>query len=246
MEKFLGEYALNQIYNEDSYLAIKKIKDKSVDCIYIDIPYLYQIGGTSSKLLGVRLQNLYSEIKDISNGINFSIFEEMKRIMKKVNIFIWCSTLQIKDIIDFWCSFPDIKMEIMVWCKKNPVPKNNSLLSDVEYCLWFREKGVKVNGDYFNKSKFYVSSTETKLKKIYKHPTIKPLKMVKNHILCATEINDLVVDFFSGSGTTALACKKTYRNFLCFEINKDYYLNSLKRLDEKLVDETDYEQITLF
>lgn len=93
MENNLGEYALNQIYNEDSYLAIKKIKDKSVDCIYIDIPYLYQIGGTSSKLLGVRLQNLYSEIKDISNGIDFSIFEEMKRIMKKVNIFIWCSTL---------------------------------------------------------------------------------------------------------------------------------------------------------
>lgn len=38
-------YVLNQIYNENSFLAIKKIKDRSIDCIYIDIPYLLQKGG---------------------------------------------------------------------------------------------------------------------------------------------------------------------------------------------------------
>ncbi len=183
----------------------------------------------------------------MSNGVDFFIFKEMKRIMKKVNIFIWCSTLQMKDIIDYWCSFPNIKMEIIVWCKSNPVPKNNGLLSDVEYCLWFREKGIKVRGNYFNKSKFYVSSSEVRLKKIFKHPTIKPLEMVMNHILCSTNENDLVVDFFSGSGTTALACKRLKRNFLCFEIRKDYYLSSLKRLNEEIIDDhMNYEQMKLF
>ena len=36
----LGKYETNQIYNEDSYKAIKEIPDKSIDCIYVDIPYI--------------------------------------------------------------------------------------------------------------------------------------------------------------------------------------------------------------
>lgn len=39
------KYELNQIYNEDSYKAIKEIPDKSIDCIYVDIPYIIQSGG---------------------------------------------------------------------------------------------------------------------------------------------------------------------------------------------------------
>lgn len=41
----LGNYELNKIYCEDSYEAIKKIPDKSIDLIYVDIPYLYDSGG---------------------------------------------------------------------------------------------------------------------------------------------------------------------------------------------------------
>ena len=36
----LGRFELDNIYNEDCYTAIKDIPDKSVDCIYVDIPYL--------------------------------------------------------------------------------------------------------------------------------------------------------------------------------------------------------------
>lgn len=241
-------YELNNIYNEDSYSAVKKIENNSVDCIYIDIPYLYYKGGKSSLLLGERLFNLYEDIKDITNGIDYSIFDEFKRVMKKVNIFIWCSTLQIKDVIDYWLSIDNVKMELLVWCKTNPVPKNNGLLTDVEYCLWFREKGIKINGNYYNKSKFYVSSTNRFDKKLYKHSTIKPLEFVKNHILCATNEHDLVIDFFSGSGTTAVACKSLNRNFICFEIRKDYYINSLLRLNNECLVEnkSNYEQLRLF
>lgn len=41
----LGEYKLNEIYNEDSYEAIKKIPDKSIDLIVTDPPYEWQRGG---------------------------------------------------------------------------------------------------------------------------------------------------------------------------------------------------------
>lgn len=41
----LGEFELDQIYNLDCYEAIKKIPDKSIDCIYTDIPYNMTFGG---------------------------------------------------------------------------------------------------------------------------------------------------------------------------------------------------------
>lgn len=40
----LGRFELNKVYNEDCYKAIKDIPDKSIDCIYVDIPYLFMGG----------------------------------------------------------------------------------------------------------------------------------------------------------------------------------------------------------
>ena len=45
---------LNKIYNMDCYTAIKEIADKSVDCIYTDVPYLYCNGGQGHSELSVR------------------------------------------------------------------------------------------------------------------------------------------------------------------------------------------------
>lgn len=41
----IGRFELNKVYCEDSYKAIKELPDKSVDCIYTDIPYLIAHGG---------------------------------------------------------------------------------------------------------------------------------------------------------------------------------------------------------
>ena len=43
---------------------------------------------------------------------------------------------------------------------------------------------------------------------------------------------DLIADFFSGSGTTAIACHNLKRNFICVEKDKEYYAASVKRLEE--------------
>lgn len=47
-----------------------------------------------------------------------------------------------------------------------------------------------------------------------------------------TEENDLVLDCFSGSGTTAVACHNLKRRFICIEKDKDYYEASVKRLED--------------
>jgi DNA modification methylase len=45
--------------------------------------------------------------------------------------------------------------------------------------------------------------------------------------------NDLVLDCFSGSGTTAIACHRLKRRFICIEKDKDYWEASCKRLEEE-------------
>jgi DNA modification methylase len=237
----LGCYEVNNIYNEDSYSAVKKIPDKSVDQIYIDIPYLYEKGGQSGCLLGKRLVNIHKQLKDISDGIDYKIFDDFVRILKKINIFIWCSKHQIPDILNYFLEF-NVNYEILVWCKSNPVPKNQSWLSDIEYCLYFREKNFPLNTGYEFKSKFFVSSINMDDKLLYDHPTIKPLEFVKNHILHTTQENDIICDFFLGSGTSCVAVKELNRQYLGFGINKQYFdvacdrLNQINVIDRKNID----------
>lgn len=50
-------------------------------------------------------------------------------------------------------------------------------------------------------------------------------------ILLTTNKGDTVLDPFMGSGTTAIACINTKRNYIGFEIDKDYYLSSLERIN---------------
>lgn len=45
-----------------------------------------------------------------------------------------------------------------------------------------------------------------------------------------TNEGDLVLDCFSGSGTTAIACHNLKRRFICIEKDKEYYEKSVERL----------------
>lgn len=229
----LGEYELDNIYCEDSYKAIKKIPDKSVDCIYTDIPYLYESGGKGTSPLGQRIARLnYEEITDIRKGIDLQIINEMIRVMKHINIFIWCSRQQIFDILKIFEPY-DCSYDILVWCKTNPTPQtNNTWLSDVEYCLYFREKGkVKLNDGYELKSKWFANPINKRDKDKFDHPTIKPRELVERHLLHTTQPNDIVADFFVGSGTTCVACKNIGRHYIGFEIDEKWVKVAKDRLN---------------
>ena len=140
----------------------------------------------------------------------------------------------MQDILNYFMNLKDneIYFEPLVWKKTNPIPAtNNTWLPDLEYAFHFREKGVKLNDGYEIKSKGYVSPLNKKDKDLYDHPTIKPLEFVKNHILHITQENDIVLDPFLGSGTTAVACRETKRQFIGFEIDKSYYDIAQDRLN---------------
>ena len=70
--------------------------------------------------------------------------------------------------------------------------------------------------------KSYAKTKKTPNNKFKKHSTQKPKNLVKRCILASSNVNDLVVDYFSGSGTTAVAAEELDRNSIVFEISKEY------------------------
>ena len=50
----------------------------------------------------------------------------------------------------------------------------------------------------------------------------KPLKLIEHLVMASSNENDLVLDPYSGAGTTAVACKNTGRNSINFELQKEY------------------------
>lgn len=62
------------------------------------------------------------------------------------------------------------------------------------------------------------------------HPTQKPVELMERILKICSNENDLVLDCFSGSGTTAVACHNLKRRFICIEKDPDYWAKSCKRL----------------
>ena len=221
---------INKIHLGDCYQLIKEIPDKSVDLVHTDPPYLIHAGGSGGCFVkGDRIY--HDELTALSNGVDNSILVELCRVMKKINIYIWCNKNQLGQYISFF-EARGCATELLTWHKTNPIPTcNNKYLSDTEYCLFFREKGVPIYGEFRTKQKYYVTGLNVKDKGIWEHPTIKPLSIVKNLIFNSTQPSDLVLDCFSGSGTTALASSQLGRNFIAIEIDEKYHSLSIQRLE---------------
>jgi site-specific DNA-methyltransferase (adenine-specific) len=126
--------------------------------------------------------------------------------------------------------------DLIRWEKKNPMPRNvnSRYVMDFEVAIW-AVKGTK--GWTFNKpankpylKPVYVSGVVLGGKKRI-HPTQKSVDVIEEIIKVHTNIGDIVFDPFSGSGTTALACKKAGRSSVSTEIDKNYYDRSVVRLD---------------
>ena len=64
------------------------------------------------------------------------------------------------------------------------------------------------------------------------HPTQKPIALIEYLIKTYTNEGDVVLDNCMGSGTTAIACMNTNRNYIGFELDKEYYDLSIKRINE--------------
>lgn len=227
----LGQRKYNQkkaIYELDTDLTKRKVGSD------------YSSGGGC---FGTKKRNYHSEIQDTdvnkdkdithfeSKGITNEILDELVRVLKKVNIYIFCNKNQLRQLLDY---FDDLgcNIDLLTWHKTNPIPTcNNTYLSDTEYIVFARENGVKIYGSVETKKKWYLTSLNVKDKELYDHPTIKPLEIVSNFIINSSKEGDIVFDCFVGSGTTCVAAKQLNRQYLGFELNPTFYQIALDRIN---------------
>ena len=156
----------------------------------------------------------------VKDGGSIIIFNDWK------NISYMCEALQESGYV--------IK-DLLRWEKNNPMPRNvnSRYVTDFEVAIW-AVKGKK-------KWTFNKPEEVPYLRPTFKsglvpggknriHPTQKHLGIIEEIIKIHSNPGDLIFDPFSGSGTTAVACKNLGRNFIGSEIEKEYYEKAIKRL----------------
>ena len=68
-------------------------------------------------------------------------------------------------------------------------------------------------------------------KKLYGHPTIKPLHIVENLIVNSSQVGQIVLDPFVGSGSTCIAAINTNRHYIAYELDETYFEIARQRID---------------
>ena len=130
------------------------------------------------------------------------------------------------------------QIRFLEWIKTNPQPLNSSR-NYLTNCREVALLGVKHGSPTFNskydnavyyEDELYKFPIQGGSKKERFHPTQKSLPLFEALIEKHSNEGDLVLDSFSGSGTTAIASMKTKRNFVGCELDKDFYDKSIERL----------------
>ena len=218
-----------ELYQGDCLELMKDIPDGSINLIITDPPYVIETKGAG--IYKQQDKQYIRELDSMKNGFSEQILDEICRIMSRINVYFFCSQKQIIPLLDYFVLKRKCNWNILCWHKSNPVPAcANKYLSDTEYILFFRERGVKIYGEFKTKFTYYVTPLNQKDKKQYQHPTVKPIGIIENLIINSSNPGDLVLDPFMGSGTTGVACVNTGRDFIGMELDKQYFEIAKRRI----------------
>ena len=243
----------NKLINGDSLKELKKIPDETFDLIFADPPYNLQLQNSlirpdRSKVNAVNDKWDQFESFKKYDEFTYAWLSECKRILKK-NGAIWVigsyhNIFRVGTAIQnlgFWI------LNDVIWNKKNPMPnfRGTRFTNAHETLIWasksekskytFNYQSLKcLNDDLQMRSNWDLpicNGTE-RLKKNGKkvHSTQKPEALLHRILLATSNKNDLVLDPFLGSGTTATVAKKLSRNYYGIEKEKSYFKAAEQRL----------------
>ena len=207
----------NKIICGDALDIIKKVLDESINTILTDPPYgITKEGIKNSESLETFYNILPDFYRVLRNDSFFITFFSTKRLPElfKNNPFQY-----------FW--------QFVLYC---PLASVRSPIGFTKYmsCVIFKKGNPKV----FKWNKDIFVDTPSKMVEpdegFINHPSPKPKTFIKEILNMFTKERDIVLDPFVGSGSTALACKQTNRNFIGFEINKEYCKLAESRLNNKI------------
>ena len=117
------------------------------------------------------------------------------------------------------------------------MPRNRDRLyvTSCEFAVW----AVKGKGWTFNRQRETYENTVFEYPLVSHkeriHPTQKKVELIEDLIKIHSNENDIVLDCFMGSATTAVACLNTNRRFIGFELDSDYFELAMSRVDSKYI-----------
>ena len=151
------------------------------------------------------------------------ISEYYKKLRKGGTLIMFFDIWKISYLKDLLEKYKFKQIRFIEWIKTNPQPINSSV-NYLTNCREIALIGVKGGNPTFN-SKYDKGIYEFPLQggKNRFHPTQKSLLLFEELVKKHSNENDVVLDTFLGSGTTAIACKNTKRNFKGCEISKEYF-----------------------
>jgi len=239
----------NKIYQGDCLEVMKSIDDKSIDMILCDLPY----GTTACKWdTIIPFEPLWVQYKRIikDNGaivLTASQPFTSALVMSNLDWFRYCLVWEKEQGINFpLANKQPLKSheDILVFYKRQP-----SYNPEMKYVGMGWKSGSKSRLEIYDgfetqpqkisDSKYRFPKTVLRFNREYGyHPTQKPVALFEYLIKTYTNENDLVLDNCMGSGTTAIACMQTNRNFIGIELEPKYVdiaNNRIKEFKQQLV-----------
>ena len=230
---------LNKIYNEDCLVGMNDVPDKSIDMILCDLPY----GTTKNKWDSIidldELWNHYNRIIKDNGAIVLTAQTPFDKVLGVSNLkmlkyeWIWEKTSATGHL-----NAKKMPMKahenILVFYKKPPTYNPQKTTGHERKVSTAKHKrNSKNSSNYGESSATTYDSTEryprsvqlfsTDKQKSSLHPTQKPVALFEYLIKTYSNEGETVLDNCMGSGTTAVACMNTNRNYIGFELDKDYY-----------------------
>lgn len=254
----------NNIYLGDCLEVMREIPDKSIDLTATSPPYdnLRTYNDSlewSFEIFQKIAKELYRVTKDggvivwvvgdaTINGSETGTSFKQALYFKEIGFNLYDTMIWEKRVPPVNSRRYEPSFEYMFILSKGNINTFNGIREDRKYLdkrtkkQFFREKDDKRESNYENKIGPVLKTNIWKIdnRDISEHPAIFPLKLIKNHIISWTNENDLILDPFLGSGTTAIACHDLKRNFICIEKEPEYHKIACERYEKHKA------QLTLF
>lgn len=230
-KQLLGSLELNRIYQMDCIEGMRIVPSESIDLLLTDPPY-----NVSMKSNFHTMGRKGVDFGEWDKGFNQIAWLEIacQKIKKGGSVIVFNDYKNVGTMRDVLEQNGFLIKEMIVWKKTNPMPRNRDRLyvTSLEIALW----AVKGKGWAFNRQRktyenaIFESPIVSHTKR--SHPTQKPLGVIEELLKIHSNENDVVMDCFMGSGTTAVACVKNNRYFIGFETESKYVESANKRLDD--------------
>jgi site-specific DNA-methyltransferase (adenine-specific) len=243
-----------KLYHGDSLKVLESLPEKSVDLIFADPPYFLSNGGISCR--AGKMVSVNKADWDKSNGtekdfkFNENWLKACRRVLKDDGS-IWISGT-LHNIYQVGFALQRLNYKILneiSWYKPNAPPNLSCryFAHAHETLLWARKhqkgkhifnyKEMKEWDDKLTpsgkqmRSIWTIPLTPPSEKKEGKHPTQKPIGLLKRIILSSSKGGSVVLDPFNGSGTTGVVAKMFGREYIGIDKERDFLNLTVKRIE---------------